>query len=44
MRKIKEELNINIEIGELIDIIKYDYLAFHPLMDCLWAKIINEDL
>lgn len=44
MREIKEELNINVEIGELIDIIKYDYPAFHLSMDCLWAKIINEDL
>lgn len=44
MREIKEELNTDIEVGELIDTIEYDYPAFHLSMDCFWAKVINGQL
>ena len=39
-REIMEELNTEIEVGELIDTIEYDYPAFHLSMDCFWAEII----
>ena len=33
-REIIEELNTEIEVGELIDTIEYDYPTFHLSMDC----------
>lgn len=44
VREIKEELDTDIEVGELIDTIEYDYPAFHLSMDCFWAKVINGQL
>lgn len=44
MREIKEELDTDIEVGELIDTIEYDYPAFHLSMDCFWAKVIEGQL
>lgn len=44
MREIKEELDTDIEVGELIDTIEYDYPAFHLSMDCFWAKVISGQL
>ena len=38
-REILEELNTEIEVGELIDTIEYDYPTFHLSMDCFWAKV-----
>ncbi len=43
-REIMEELDTEIEVGELIDTIEYDYPAFHLSMDCFFAKIISGDL
>lgn len=40
VREIKEELETEIEVGELIDTIEYDYPSFHLSMDCFWAKIL----
>ena len=40
LREIKEELEVDINVGELIDTIEYDYSAFHLSMDCFWAEII----
>ena len=44
VREIKEELEIEIEVGELIDTIEYDYSTFHLSMDCFWAEIVSGDL
>ena len=38
-REIMEELNTEIEVGELIDTIEYDYPTFHLSMDSFWAKV-----
>lgn len=43
-REIKEELATEIEVGELIDTIEYDYPAFHLSMDCFWCEIISGSL
>ncbi len=40
VREIKEELEVDINVGEFIDTIEYDYPAFHLSMDCFWAEII----
>ena len=44
LREIKEELETEISVGDLIDTIEYDYPTFHLSMDCFWAKIISGDL
>jgi len=38
-REIKEELDVSIKVGELIDTIEYDYPDFHLSMDCFWCEI-----
>ena len=44
VREIREELETEIEVGELIDTIEYDYPTFHLSMDCFWAEIVSGDL
>ena len=39
MREIREELTAEIEVGELIRTIEYDYSDFHLSMDCFRAKV-----
>ncbi len=43
-REIKEELDIEIEVGELLTTVEYDYPTFHLCMQCFWAKIRAGDL
>lgn len=43
-REIMEELETEIEVGDLIDTIEYDYPTFHLSMDCFWAEIVSGDL
>lgn len=40
-REIKEELDVEISVGQLIDTIEYDYPAFHLSMDCFWCMVTN---
>lgn len=44
VREIKEELDMDIEVGGLIDTIEYDYQTFHLSMNCFWAKVIRGQL
>lgn len=44
VREIKEELETDIAVGELIDTIEYDYPTFHLSMDCFWAEIVSGEL
>lgn len=44
VRKIKEELDADIKVGELIDTIEYDYPTFHLSMDCFWCEVISGEL
>lgn len=39
VREIREELDTEITVGELIDTIEYDYPTFHLSMDCFWAEV-----
>ena len=41
IREIKEELDVDIRVGERIDTIEYDYPTFHLSMDCFWADIAS---
>lgn len=44
VREIKEELDTEIEVQELIDTVEYDYPTFHLTMHCFWAKIKEGNL
>ena len=44
VREIKEELDTEIKVGELIDTVEYDYPDFHLSMDCFWAEIVSGNL
>ena len=39
VREIKEELDVEITVGELLHTIEYDYPNFHLSMDCFWCEI-----
>ncbi len=43
-REIKEELDTDIQVGDLIDTIEYDYPNFHLSMQCFWCSIVSGDL
>ena len=43
-REILEELDTDVEVGNLIDTIEYDYPTFHLSMDCFWCTIVSGDL
>lgn len=44
IREIREELDTDIETGELIDRIEYDYPDFHLSMDCFFCTIRKGNL
>lgn len=43
-REIMEELDTEIEVGDLIETVEYDYPEFHLSMDCFWCTIVKGDL
>jgi len=43
-REIREELDTEIEVGDLICTIEYDYPTFHLSMDCFFAKVREGEL
>lgn len=43
-REIMEELDTEIKVGELLDVIEYDYPTFHLSMDCFWCKVVSGNL
>ncbi|MBP5152489.1 MAG: (deoxy)nucleoside triphosphate pyrophosphohydrolase [Lachnospiraceae bacterium] len=40
-REISEELTADIEVGDLIHTIEYDYPTFHLSMDCFRARVLS---
>ena len=42
--EIREELDTEITVGNLIGTIEYDYPPFHLSMDCFWCTIVKGDL
>jgi 8-oxo-dGTP diphosphatase len=44
IREIREELDTEIEVGEWVDTVEYDYPAFHLSMDCFFCTIKSGDL
>lgn len=44
VREIKEELDTEIEVGELLDTVEYDYPNFHLSMQCFWCTVKSGNL
>ena len=44
IREIREELDTEIDVGELVDTVEYDYPTFHLSMDCFVCKVRSGDL
>lgn len=44
IREIKEELDTEIEVGELLDTVEYDYPKFHLSMECFICHIKSGNL
>ena len=42
-REIREELAAEIEVGELLRTINYDYPAFHLTMHCFICRLLNRE-
>ena len=38
-REIKEELDIEIEVGDYLETVEYDYPSYHLAMDCFFCTI-----
>ena len=44
IREIHEELDAEIEIGELLDTVEWDYPAFHLKMHCFLCTLVSESI
>lgn len=44
VREIKEELDTEIEVGDLLETVEYDYPKFHLTMHCFLCTIRSGDL
>jgi 8-oxo-dGTP diphosphatase len=43
-REIREELDAEITVGQLIETVEWDYPAFHLTMHCFVCTLISEDV
>lgn len=43
-REIMEELQTEIEVGDLFHTVEYDYPKFHLIMYCFFAEVLSGDL
>ena len=43
-REIEEELDTEIDVGQYIDTLEYDYPKFHLSMDCFWCSVVSGNL
>ena len=41
VREIKEELDADIKVNDLLITVEYDYPKFHLSMDCFWAELVS---
>lgn len=39
VREIKEELDVEIEVGDFLETVEYDYPNFHLSMDCFFCSV-----
>ena len=42
VREIKEELDADITVGELIETVEYDYPTFHLTMHCFLCELVSD--
>ena len=43
-REIKEELDADVSVGELLEIVEWDYPNFHLTMHCFVCSLLSESL
>ena len=43
-REIREELDAEIEVGELLETVEWDYPNFHLTMHCFWCTLLSDSL
>lgn len=41
IREIKEELDADIIVGDMLTTVEYDYPTFHLSMDCFWVTLVE---
>ena len=44
VRELKEELAVEVCVGEKICTVEYDYPKFHLTMHCFWATIVSGEI
>lgn len=44
IREIREELDTDIEVNELVEVVEYDYPSFHLEMHCFLCRVISGEL
>lgn len=44
VREIREELDAEIEVGELLETVEWDYPSFHLTMHCFMCSLISESM
>lgn len=44
VREIREELDAEIEVGQLLDTVEWDYPDFHLRMQCFICRLLSESL
>ncbi len=44
VREIREELDAEIKVGELIETVEWDYPAFHLTMHCFVCSLVSESM
>ena len=44
MREIREELDTEISVDNILETVEYDYPSFHLSMKCYWCSVVSGDL
>jgi 8-oxo-dGTP diphosphatase len=44
VREIREELDTEIQVGQLLETVEYDYPDFHLTMHCFWCTVTSGEL
>ena len=44
VREIKEELDVNIQVGDFLHTVEYDYPSFHLTMHCFICSLLSNEI
>ena len=44
VREIREELDVDIKVGRLLETVEYDYPRFHLIMHCFLCELLSEEI